>query len=285
MPIESKEILDYLGLESVEKLEDFREKFDPVFVRKAAIKDDKELHASLIGKVLGSSRTTIVNKLKEDGIEFEPGEIAEMKESKIPVEQIFEKGITKLKNHYQAQLDAVKANVGKPSEELEKAWQEKIHKAESKAKDYEARWETAKKEFEAKEVEFNGKLKGTILDTRKADLERDFKWSSDADELKKEGFKSVMAKKYKLDLDESGTLEIFNSKGERIPNPKKNGTFKTPLEVFEEEGLAAKVWAANLVADKAKPRPIMQHIESPAFPQNGRGRAIHPAAAAAEGRG
>lgn len=285
MPIESKEVLEYLNIEGVDKVEDFKAKFESTYINRNAIKEDKELLGTLFGKTANAARTAIVRELKREGIEFEEGEVKKFKDNSIEMEEFFTQGINKVKSFYQNQLEEVKKNSGKPSEELEKAWNEKLAKKEGEVRDLKALLDASKKEWEHKETEFNGQLKNIKLDTRKADLERDFKWSTEADELKKEGFKSVMSKKYKLDLDENGTLEIFNTKGERIPNPKKNGTFKTPLEVFEEEGLAAKVWAANPVAGKAAPRPAMQHIESPAFPTNGRVRTAHPAAvSAAEGR-
>lgn len=279
MPIESKDVLEYLNLDGVDKLEDFRSKFESTYIKKtpSAIKEDKELYGSIVGKLTGSIRTSFLRDMKKEGVEIKDEEIKDLE-----IEKIIDTGVGKLKEIYSGQIEEAKKNAGKPSEELEKAWNEKLTKKDDKIRDLQNLLDTTKKEFEHKEAEFNGKIKNTILNTRKTDLWREAKWSSEADELKKKGFQAVFSEKYKLDLDENENLEIFNTKGERIPNPKKNGTFKTPLEVLEEEGLTAKVWAANPVADKGKVRPVVQHIESPAFPQ--RGRAIHPAAAAAEGR-
>lgn len=283
MPIESKEVLEYLNIDGAEKFEDFRAKFESAYIKKtpSAIKEDKELYGAIVGKLTGSVRTSFLRDIKKQGVELKDEEIEGLE-----IEKIIDTGLGKLKTVFSTQIEEVKKNAGKPSQELEQAWTERLTKKDEKIRDLQTLLDTSKQEWQNKEAEFTGQLKNIKLDTRRSDLEREFKWASDADELKKEGFKSVMSKKYKLDLDENGdALEIFNAKGERIPNPKKNGTFKTPLEVFEEEGIAAKVWATNPVAGRATPRPVMQHIESPAFPQNGRpGRAVHPAAQAAEGR-
>lgn len=281
MALDSKELFEYLNIEPVEKLEDFRAKFEPVYVKKAAIKEDKELISSLVGKVTGSLQTAFIRDLKKEGVEFSEGEVKGLE-----LEKVWENGLSKLKSNYTSQIEELKSKQGKPSEEYE-ALKEKYTKVEGKANDYKRLVDEMKEQFAQKEQGYQSQIKSVKLDTKKADLFKQAKYKTGATEVEKEGYNAILHKKYKFELDESGeNLEILNSKGERIPNPKKNGEFKSPFEILEEEGRAAGVWESNPIASKGRVQtPMSQHnrIESPVL-NGARPRVLSPAAITNEGK-
>lgn len=291
MAIEPKEIFEYLGIDPVEKFEDFRTKFEPVYIRKNSIKDDKEFQQSLVqplmGKIAQITTQNLVKELKSEGIEFESGEIKELKES--PIEDVFNKGVAKLKTYYTSKIAELESKAGSGSDEKVKEYQTKFEKLQAKYEQEHNLFEQTKQSFEQERQSFANEKKGIKMQSKVGDAFKSIKWKTGASEIEKKGFLSLVNEKYKIDLDEQDELFIADSKGQRIPHPKKNGEFKNIHEILEEEGRAAGVWEGNPIADRAKPqRPVHQQgqIQQPAFTgaPTGRPRVLSPAAQANEGK-
>jgi len=285
MAIEQKELLEYLGIDSVENLEDFRSKFEPVYVRKNSVKDDKELHQSVVGKVIKAATQTIVQDLKSSGIEFEDGEVKEMKE--IPIEQVFSKGMAKLKNHFASKIAELETKAGNGNDEKVKEVTTKFEKLQAKHDQEKALWEQTKGLFEQEKSGWVNEKKNIKLSSKVGDAFKSIKWKTGVSEIEKKGFLSLVNEKYKIDLDEKDELFIADSQGQRIKHPKKNGEFKNINEVLEEEGKAANVWEGNPIAGRAgqPQKPIHQagQIQQPAF-SGGIKRVVSAAARANEGK-
>ena len=94
--MEINDVFNYLGIDSAENLESFREKFENEFVKKSVLKDTKsneykEFAPTFVGKVTGSTQTALNRKLKEYGIELDSTEIQGKR-----IEDVIELGVGKL---------------------------------------------------------------------------------------------------------------------------------------------------------------------------------------------
>lgn len=290
MAIEPKEIFDYLGVEGAEKLEDFRTKFESTYIRKDRLADDKELVSSLIsprlGKIAGATQVTLIADLKKLGIEISKDEIKDL-----PLEDAVEYGIKKAGAHFTSKIAELESKAGTGGDEKVKELETKFQKLQAKYEQEHSLFEQTKQSFEQERQSFANEKKGIKMQSKVGDAFKSIKWKTGASEIEKKGFLSLVNEKYKIDLDEQDELFIADSKGQRIPHPKKNGEFKNISEILEEEGRAAGIWEGNPIADRAKPqRPIHQQngqqIQQPAFTgaPAGRPRVLSPAAQANEGK-
>ena len=285
MALDPKEVLGYLGIENAESLDDFRSKFEPVYIKKEKAADDKEIVNSIVvksvGKVAALTQSALVSELKAMNVELTKDELKDM-----PIEKAVEYGLKKVNDFYTGKLTELQKGAGSGDEKV-KEWETKFTKLQSKYDQTNGLLEETKHKFEAAEQSWLSKEKGIKLSSKVGDALKGIKWKTGATEIEKKGFLAVVNEKYKIDLDEKDELFISDSKGERIKHPKKNGEFKSINEVLEEEGKAANIWEGNPIAARATlQKPIHQNgsqVQQPAF-TGGRQRVLNPAAAANEGK-
>ena len=289
MAIEIKELAEYLGVKVPEKLDDFKAEFEPTYIRKDKIKEDKELFNTLLapqlGKLAGASQVTLISDLKKMGVSIEKEEIKDM-----PLEKAVEYGLQKANDFYTGKLTELQKGAGSGDEKV-KEWETKYGKLQSKYEQEHSLFEQSKQTWESKEQGWANEKKGIKLTSKVGDALKAIKWKTGATEIEKKGFLALVNEKYKLDLDEKDDLFIADVQGKRIPHPKKNGEFKSINEILEDEGKAANIWEGNPLAGRATPqKPIHQNgsnLQQPAFtgsPAGGRQRVLNPAAAANEGK-
>lgn len=260
MPIEAKEILEYLNIPDVDKFEDLRSKFESDYIKKSLIKDDKEIVSSIVGKVAGSTQSAALRELKARGIEVSSEDF-----KGLALEKVAELSISKVEDLYKAQLEEAKKNAGGGDAAL-KTWEEKYSKLESKLNDTKSLLEASKKQWETDSQAWQQKEKDIKRQTKLTDVFKGIKWKTDVKEIEKKGFFATINEKYKDDLDENGELFMTDATGQRIKHPKKNGEWKSPLEILEEEGRAQGIWATNPVAERGTPRQhTTQTLQQPAF--------------------
>lgn len=285
MAIELKEILEYLGIEGVEKLDDFRSKFEPTYIKKDKLADDKELLGTLfapkIGKMAGAAQTSLISDLKKMGVEVTKDELKEL-----PLEKLVEYGLQKASAHYTSKIAELEKNTG--SDEKVKEVQDKYQKLESKYEQEKRVFEEAKQKFQTTEQSWLTEKKNIKLQSKVGDALKGIKWKTGVSEIEKKGFLATINEKYKLDMDEKDDLFIADSTGQRIPHPKKNGEWKNINEILEDEGKAANVWEGNPIVGRAgtPQKAIHQNnpgIQQPAF-SGGRQRVLSDAARTNEGK-
>ncbi len=289
MAIEIKELAEYLGVKIPEKLEDFKAEFEPAYIRKDKLADDKELLGKLfapkIGKMAGATQVAVISELKKVGLDISKDELKDL-----DLEKVVEYGLQKATGHFTAKIAELEAKNGTGNDEKVKELETKYGKLQSKYEQEHSLFESSKQNWEAKEQGWANEKKGIKLSSKAGDALKAIKWKTGVSEIEKKGFLATVNEKYKLDLDEKDELFIADIKGQRIPHPKKNGEFKNINEILEEEGKAANIWEGNPIAARATPqRPIHQNgpqIQQPAFngPQNGRPRVLAAAAQANEGK-
>ncbi len=289
MAIEIKELAEYLGVKIPEKLEDFKAEFEPAYIRKDKLADDKELLGKLfapkIGKMAGATQVAVISELKKVGLDISKDELKDL-----DLEKVVEYGLQKATGHFTAKIAELEAKNGTGNDEKVKELETKYGKLQSKYEQEHSLFESSKQNWEAKEQGWANEKKGIKLSSKAGDALKAIKWKTGVSEIEKKGFLATVNEKYKLDLDEKDELFIADIQGQRIPHPKKNGEFKNINEILEEEGKAANIWEGNPIAARATPqRPIHQNgsqIQQPAFngPQNGRPRVLAAAAQANEGK-
>lgn len=252
-PIQPNDIYQYLGIEEdgIDSIESFRDKFEGEYVKKSVIKDPKsneykELMPSFVGRVTGSTQTALNRKLKEYGIELDAEEIKDKR-----IEDVLEFGISKLADTMHGKITELESRNGKGSDEVAKEFETKLSSYKKKYTELEDAHTKLKQEFVNAEENWKTNLKSERINHLVAKENEKIKWKNGIKDIEKEGFFSRLKNNYKIDYDEtSNQLDIFDSQGNRIPNTKKSGTWKTYSEILEEEGLKNEVWSTNENANK-----------------------------------
>lgn len=248
MAIDSKEVFNYLGIDesNIEDLDSFREKFETEFVKKSVLKDAKsneykEFAPTFVGKVTGSTQTALNRKLKEYGVELDSNEIQGKR-----IEDVIELGVSKLGETYNSKIYDLENKLSKGKDEQSKELETKLNTISKKYSELEGAYSNLKNEYVSAEETWKNKLKQEKLGYLVAKTHEGIKWKSGIKDIEREGYFSRLKNNYKIDLDETtNTLEIFDANGNRIPNPKKSGTWKTYADILEEEGIRNEVWATN----------------------------------------
>lgn len=251
--IENKEIFDYLGIntEGIESIDSFREKFENEFVKKSVLKDSKsneykEFAPTFVGKITGSTQTALNRKLKEYGVEIDANEIKDKR-----IEDVVEYGVSKLFDSLNGKVGDLENKLTKGKDEATKELETKYNTITKKYSELESLHNGLKNEYQSAEEKWKNTLKQEKINHLIAKQHEGIKWKAGIKDIEREGFFGRIKTNYKIDFDEtSNQLEVFDVNGNRIPNPKKSGTWKSYSEILEEEGLKNEVWANNDHAQK-----------------------------------
>jgi hypothetical protein len=251
--IDNKEIFNYLGIpdEGIESIDSFRERFESEFVKKSVLKDTKsneykEFAPTFVGKVTGSTQTTLNRKLKEYGIELDANEIKDKR-----IEDVIEMGVSKLYDSVSERVVDLEGKLSKGKDEATKELETKYNSISKKYSELEQLHNGLKNEYQSAEEKWKNNLKNERVNHLVAKQHEGIKWKAGIKDIEREGFFGRIKSNYKIDYDEnSNQLEVFDVNGNRIPNPKKSGTWKTYAEILEEEGLKNEVWSSNEHANK-----------------------------------
>jgi hypothetical protein len=125
--------------------------------------------------------------------------------------------------------------------------------------------------LEESQKSFTSEIKKFKVDSTIGAIESKMPWlpTSPVVEVAKEGFKSVLQKKYIFDLDEKGEAIVTDKEGNRIPNESKNDFLK-PEDVIKMEADKAGLLA------KSNGKPDVKQ-EFKAAPKEGESKVfIHP---------
>lgn len=236
MPLEAKELIEYLGFDAskITDIESFKKEFEPEAGKPVFIRADKVEHShvypNIAGKLLGSIQTKVKSIAKKYGVDFDPEELKDKK-----VEDIFELSAEKIAGSHKAIIDELNEKVGKGNDERVKEWETKYQKLESKYNDTKSLAEKIGSEFEGFKGTAAQQLKNYKLDIVKKDIFGKAKIKQNASELELLGFKTKFAEKYDLDLDENENVFIKDRKtGTRIQSKTKASDFADPVEVINE---------------------------------------------------
>jgi hypothetical protein len=231
MPIEVKEIADFLGIEigtdtTIDAVkESINSKFIPV---------DK--HSTALGELNGKVSHAIKKSFKDIGIEVDSSELKDKNLTEMPL--VFAAAI---KSRF-TELEAAK---GLTAEQAEAKFKGDLDKYKKQLEDLSGLHEGTKNEFTAfKEgvvtKERTGKIQGEFENVLKA-----LKFSESASPLAVKGFRADLNETFKFDLSEEGNPIVRDLKGELIKSKVKSGEPATYDEVikmkFDESKLGALV--------------------------------------------
>jgi len=268
-----EELLKYLGLDptTIKTTDDFKKVFDPEFVRKSAAKEDKDIIAAITGKRIGALATKVREIAKKNAVDLTKGDI-EKKDVEEVIQFVFEEmGKTNLET-----VTTLKADLAKSGDEKVIALQKELDKTKS---DY-----TQLNDLHTKTTsDFNTFKDGSTKQMKEFKLTRlkdeemgKVKFRQDVKPVEKEGFNSIMAKNYSIDLSEDEKQIIpLGSDGKKIASTKVTGAFKTYAEVLEEEaqklGLLSQVpGTAKVIPGAVVTTPVLDQQVNDKLPINSR---------------
>jgi hypothetical protein len=253
MPIETKDIIEYLGFnpENVKELEDLKSNFEKEFIRASAITEDYEPVKKIVGKIYGSIETDLTKVAKSHEINLD--EISDWKDSKI--KDKLKIVTSKLSEKQQSMIDELQKKASQNNDEKVNELSKMLEKKDKKLNDTESLLKSISKEYDEFKNNSSNQLKTIKLDTMKTNLFTQIKFKDGINEIEQEGYNSIIGKKFRFDLDENGKMIVTDSDGKLIPNSKVTGTFKSPDEVLTEEAVKLGLYKLNNDGGKQKPTP------------------------------
>lgn len=253
--MEAKEIISYLGLDAdkIKSIDDLKKEFPNQFVKATELKERTDLINpivdSYVGKRLGSLDVDLKRTAKENGIELSEDE------QKMKVEDLTKTILSKAVGTYKGQIAELKDKLDKGSNEVVKDWESKFNKLNQKLSEKESLLESTKSAYEKLQADSANQIKSFQITHSKKDIlaKVESKFKKNLSPLEREGFNTIIEKNYQLDLDEKEGLIVRNKDGKRIPNEKVAGTYKSFLDVVEEEAINSKIIELN----PHTPKPIV----------------------------
>ena len=263
MPIDPKEALEYIGFSDAESLDDFKAKFHEKYAT-----DDKLIHDKYvkpaIGKLMGKVKQNLLNKAREEGIEFTNSEFDDK-----DLEDVHMTLAERKAKRYQTELEELRSKGG---DELVKQWQEKADKASKRASEEETLRKQLASEFDNFKQTASQQVKSVKVNYLKTDLMGKIKLKPGIKDLEKEGFNAYVEKNYRFDFDDQDRPIVLDSAGNRIRSEKKADEWKSPEEVLTEAAKKFEIYADNPQAGKpvggqfGQPQPKTPQIGMPTNP-------------------
>lgn len=270
---ELQELVSYMGIdvEKIESLDKAKDQISNDYLRKSLIKDSDELKQA-IGGALGSISVSVKRFFKENGVELSGDEIKDKK-----VEDIISLGEKKLKDIYSSKIKEIQESASSKPSEREKEWEEKYNKLNSKHSETLGLIDNLKLDSETKVKAAMKEIQNYKVNDYKKRAFGAVKFNEDArkDDLRMTGFNSYIDGKYDIDLDETDTPFIKSKEtGQRIPDPKKHGSFLGLEDVLnmeaEQKNLTEKVGDNQKKTTFVKPASPVAPVDNSVPKQNRR---------------
>lgn len=278
MPIEFKDVAQYLGIDSekIENFDQFKESFDKEFVRSSAIDESNPFVKSIVGKKVGSLETDLKRLSSQFGADWNSDEFKDK-----TISERMKMTADKIVSDHNSIFEEYKKTNGGDKEEVIKEWSKKYEKLKAEKSDLEGLLNTTKSGFETFKSEVENEKKNYKISIEKEGALKDFKWKTGTNDFTKKGFMSELEGKFKLDLSTEGKLIVTDREGKQIPNPKVAGTFMSWNEVVESEAKKAELYEVNPHSGQPTGTRVQMPTPQPnqpiARPQQN-GAYIHPSA-------
>lgn len=278
MAIDPKEAFEYIGVnpEEFDSLDDFKAAYNKQYVGRDAAKQDEELRDAIFGQQIGAMETKLKQTFKEAGVEFEQGELKDLK-----YHDVLNKGLEKLTTTYSSQIEEAKKNSGGDIDQRIQELTQKLEKKDKTLQEERQLRETSIAQLSKEKEELMGNMKqykiGVALDGYKKQLK--LKEGITPVELK--GFEAEIKDRYRFDFGDEGDLVVTDSKGNRIQSPEKAGKFMDPLDALSSLAKESGLYKSN--PHTTSTRPASTHRFGGEGAANGEGKPLRelPAAVAA----
>lgn len=257
--MEVQEVLKAVGLpEDIGTIEKIVEKHNSLFLPLADAHTDERVVEKITGKIFGGLTTAAKRQF---GLTNE-----EIKDKKF--EDIMAMGTEKLSKK-------IKDLESTGSDEKVKNLTSELEKVKGQSQQYQTELEKVVKEKGDLETSFNTKLKEHKISGIVKEAKGKLSFADGVPEVARLGFDSLVASKYKIDLDEKENPIVTDLEGKRIKNPTKSGAFLSIDEVLDQELDGAKLKKKNNLPGN-KPFQFTPNPASTEPPATG--RKVHPAA-------
>jgi len=245
MPIEIKEVADFLGvkIEETTTLDDLKSQFNTKFVTADKVN-------TAVGEITGKAVHALKKGFKEIGLEVDAAELKDKAITEIP---------TIFANAAKAKFDEYEKTKGLTTEQAEAKYKADLDKAHKQINDLSGLLDTTKNEFTNFKTEVVTKeRKGAISSEFEGAISK-LKFSESVPALAIKGFKADLTETLQFDIDDTtGQRIVRDSKGEIIKSKAKHGEFASYEEVITEKFVASKLGAVvdpNKVPKFGAPTP------------------------------
>ena len=248
---EALELVKFLNLENAESIEEAKEKFTAQWIK------SEEL-SSKIGRVTGSITNVARKAFEPFGIVLTEDDFKDKK-----VEEVLRSASERAKESFEAQREEwEKRASGNGSETLIKEWESKYKSLEKKHNDVDSARQDVMAQFDKYKEKVKEETKITSINS--------------ISDITLRGFKSVIAEKYVIDLEDDGNAIVKDKKsGERLKSTAKAGSFLGISDVLLKEATDAGIIQKNVHQGK----PINQrgaYIPAIETTQNVKTKSVNP---------
>lgn len=279
--IDSKEIFSFLSYDDVEfkSTADFIDRFRKDYISRNAefIRADDELAGQVLAGKQGAIKRGLMRVAKEIGLEVKEEDFRDPETGKDPkIEKLVEGWALKFANHNSEkaiesqnkikELEAkIQAGVGDETKQL----QSQLEAEKKRADELNGKLSEVETTWQGKLTEKENEIKTSNKKRETDKVWNGFKWANTVDDLKKEGFQARMEKNFIFDFDEKGDFVPYDSKKQRIKDPKKADSFITVDQLLTDEGIKAGVYSVAPTKQPTAPRTL--NTPAPATPNGSAG--------------
>lgn len=283
MPIKEEELKQFvseyldINVDSIESLDNLKETFGSSFARKDVYKSELAKDPSFINPLIGKRLGTIETKIKQAAkdklaLEFDAGDFKDKS-----VEDLLDLVTDKAKGKFEKELGDMRSKVTGDSSEIETKFQEQLKLLREEATNWKTQAANANQEFESFKTGLIVKEKQQKLNSNLEKAFNSVKYAPEADELRKEGFKTKIMSDVKFDFDENDNFSIFDKEGKTLFHPNKAGVQYSPEDYLRDKAIEYKIYQMNPDGGKQTNQRVVTQAEASA-PEGPRGRMIHPSA-------
>jgi len=240
---EALELMKFLNLDQAENVEEAKEKFQENWI------EAKEMSAK-IGKLTGTISNVTRKAFEPFGVTLTEDDFKDKK-----VEEVIRTASERAKSEYDKQReDWEKRATNTGSEELVRDWEKKYKTLEKKVVDVDTARQDAINQFEQFKIKMAEEQKSSKINYTFEKELSSIKLDPSVNEYTIRGFKSAIADKYLLDIEDDGGFVVKDkTSGERLKSKDKAGTFLNLSDVLLREATDAGIIQKNPHAGKPMP--------------------------------
>jgi hypothetical protein len=250
---EALELMKFLNLDQAENVEEAKEKFQENWI------EAKEMSAK-IGKLTGTISNVTRKAFEPFGVTLTEDDFKDKK-----VEEVIRTASERAKSEYDKQReDWEKRATNAGSEELVRDWEKKYKTLEKKVVDVDTARQDAINQFEQFKIKMAEEQKSSKINHTFEKELSSIKLDPSVNEYTIRGFKSAIADKYLLDIEDDGAFVVKDkTSGERLKSKDKAGTFLNLSDVLLREATEAGIIQKNPHAGKPMPSLVRGGVVSP----------------------
>jgi hypothetical protein len=260
MALELSQLLEVIGLEKAETIEDVKAHIEKAFIPSALIGEDPRIKkhvGSIVGKRIGEAETRLNATFKKIGIELE--------DKNKPIEELLDSYSEKLEAKHKELAEAV----GKGDDAKVEQLQKQVEKLTKTVTEKETFLSNAVAEKSKIEEEFNGYKTTLQKNELVGKAWAQVPYSETANELAKKGFQAIISDKYEVrlpaegeDATKDGLVVIDKTTKERPKNNVGYVPFAELLQIEAKAAGVAKVGGHTAPQTKPTPKPTVETVNT-----------------------